>query len=80
MYKYKNNLLPKSFENMFVPCNPPNRTNSFKIIKSRISYLDQFPTAYLPKAWNELPIPLKNSETLNIFKKNMKNALMVRYN
>ena len=76
MYKYKNNLLPKSFQNTFTPCNPPNRTNSFKIIKSRISFLDQFPSAYLPKIWNEIPSLVKNSESLNIFKKNMMDTIM----
>ena len=34
MYKYNNNLLPASFENLFTPCNPPNRTISYKIVKT----------------------------------------------
>ena len=79
MYKYTNNLLPKSFNNMFIPCNPPNRTNSYKIIKSRISYLDQFPTAYLPRNWNCLSWSLKNSNSLSIFKRTFISNLLSVY-
>ena len=79
MYKYSNNLLPVSFNNMFTPCHPPNRTNSYKIIKSRISYLDQFPSAYLPKKWNELRCTLKNLNTLAKFKTNLKTTLLSQY-
>ena len=70
MYRYGNNGLPMSFSNMFSPCNVPNRTNSYKTIKSRISFLDQFPLAYLPRIWNNLSVSLKNSDSLNIFKNN----------
>ena len=79
MYKYKNDLLPRSFQDMFTPCNAPNRTNSYKVIKSRISFLDQFPNAYLPKTWNALSIPVKESQTLNVFKKTMKDTLLSQY-
>ena len=79
MYKYKNDLLPKSFRGMFVPCNAPNRTSSYKVIKSRISYLEQFPNSYLPKTWNELDVSLKESVSLNIFKNVLKNTLMLKY-
>ena len=79
MYKYKNNLLPNSFQNMFTPCNAPNRTNSFKVIKSRISFLDQFPNAFLPTIWNSLRVTLKESETLNKFKKSLKETLLSQY-
>ena len=79
MYKYSNNLLPKSLDNMFTPCNPPNRTNSYKIIKSRTSYIDQFPSAYLPKKWNELGCNMKNLDTLSKFKTNLKTTLLSAY-
>ena len=80
MYNYNNNHLPISFENMFRPCNPPNRTNSYKVIKSRITYLHQFPTAFLPKTWNELHRSLKASASLSIFKRNLKDTLMQSFN
>ena len=38
MYKYNKNLLPSSFNDKFVPCNPPNRTNSYKVVTNRISH------------------------------------------
>ena len=79
MYKYRNGLLPKSFQEMFTPCNAPNRTNSYKVIKSRLSFLDQFPNAYLPKTWNELSGPLKELETLSAFKKSLKETLLSLY-
>ena len=79
MYKYSNNLLPVSFNNMFTACNPPNRTNSYKIVKSRITYIDQYPTAYLPKKWNELCCSLKNIENIRKFKMNLKNTLLSSY-
>ena len=79
MYKYSNSLLPRSFDNMFTPCNPPNRTKSYKIIKSRISYIDQFPNSYLPKKWNELCYSLKTTETLGKFKRKLKNSLLSSY-
>lgn len=80
MYKFKNNILPRSFQNMFTPCNAPNRTNSFKVIKSRISFLDQFPNAYLPKTWNELSGHLKESATLSLFSKKLKETLLWQNN
>ena len=79
MYKYSNNLLRRSFNGMFTPCNPPNRTNSYKIIKSRLSFIDQFPSAYLPKNWNALPCSLKNSDTIGIFKRNIKTYFLSKY-
>ena len=79
MYKYKNDLLPRSFQDMFTPCNAPNRTNSYKVVKSRISFLDQFPNAYLPKTWNALSIPVKEPQTLNVFKKTLKDTLLSQY-
>ena len=80
MYKFKNNLLPNSFLNMFTPCNAPNRTNSYKVIKSRISFLDQFPAAYLPKTWNDLGNSIKASETLSVFKGSITGSLISQYN
>ena len=79
MYKFNNRLLPTSFENVFTPCNPPNRTNSYKVVKNRISFLNQFPTSFLPKTWNALDRQLKFSSSLSIFKRKLKNSLLEPY-
>ena len=79
MYKYHNNLLPRSFENMFTPCNPPNRTNSYKLVKNRISFLSQFPASFLPKTWNSLTRELKLSCSLSTFKRSLRGTLLEAY-
>ena len=79
MYKYHNNLLPRAFENLFTPCNPPNRTNSYKVVRNRIKFLEQFPASYLPKTWNSLAINLKMSSSLSMFKKGLKVNLLEEY-
>ena len=80
MYKYHNNLLPRAFENLFMPCNPPNRTNSYKVVRNRITFLGQFPVSFLPKTWNSLAVNLKTSSSLNRFKKGLKANLLEEYN
>lgn len=79
MYKYNKNLLPSSFNNMFTPCNPPNRTNSYKIVRNRISYLNQYPTSFLPKTWNSINLSLKEATSLSIFKRQLKNNFLEAY-
>lgn len=79
MYKYNKKLLPPSFHDKFIPCSPPNRTNSYKVVRNRISYLNQFPTSFLPKTWNSLNMSLKEASSLNMFKKDLKNNLLEAY-
>ena len=79
MQKYANNKQPSSFANMFAPLLGNNRTNGFKIEKSKNAFLDQFPTFYLPKIWNNNNIQLKNNKSTGSFKNSLKKYLLSKY-
>ena len=74
MFKYKNDLLPKSFENVFTT----HRENHNYNTRNRDDFkLPLHKTANVfkigPKIWNDLPINIKTSLSLSQFKFNLKN-------
>ena len=79
MYNYYHNHLPDSFNGMFTAFAQPNRTLNFIIPRSRLAYLDQFPTSFLPKIWNKELIHLKAAESLSIFKTKLTKKLLSQY-
>ena len=73
MFKYKNFLLPKSFENIFSIHRESHdyytrNRDDFKIPMQKIENVFKIG----PKIWNELPHNIKISQTLNQFKSNLK--------
>ena len=79
MYKYKNNLLPESFNNMFTPFNDPNRTLGYKIPRSSTSSLKQFPLPSLPRIWNAEPLDIKSAKSSNVFKIKLQSYIIEEY-
>ncbi len=76
MYKYKNNLLPKSFDNCFVVNHDIHNYNTrnkddFVIPKSKSKTI--FTNG--PKIWNKLSIELKQAKSLKIFKDIIKHQI-----
>ena len=60
MNKYILNLLPKAFDDFFYPLSEPNRTNGFKLEKTKNKNLEKFPSVFLPKIWNDNSLLLKS--------------------
>ena len=79
MYKFKGNLLPESFNNMFTPFNAPNRTLGFKIPRSRTNFLKQLPLPSLPRVWNEVALDIKSSSSLHVFKSRLLHSIIDEY-
>ena len=80
MFKYTYSFLPSSFSGMFTPLLPPNRTLNYKLARSKNSFVDQLPAAFLPKIWNNLDRELKSAGTINIFKKLLYKSITDTYN
>ena len=79
MYKYTNDLHPNSLSEMFHPLSNNNRTLSFKTSIVKGKFLESFPSALLPKIWNNLPVNTKSSSKLSSFKRKIKQDLSTKY-
>ena len=79
LHKYKNNILPVSFNDMFTPLSNPNRTHNFKLEKTFCKFLDSFPKVTLPKTWNNLRLDLKSSKSVNSFKRKFQSDALFEY-
>ena len=76
MFKYMNGKLPLSFNGMFLELAEPNRTKSYKLelVNNKYlesyklelvnnKYLESFPTVFLPRTWNSIPLEIKSLGT-----------------
>ena len=79
MFKYTNGLLPDSFENMFNKLGNFDRSLSYQVDLLNFSSLQTFPSYTLLKIWNNLPLELKRSTSINLFKNKIKKALFEKY-
>ena len=79
MYKYTYNYLPLSFSGMFTPLSQPNRTLSYKLPRSKNSFVDQLPAAILPRIWNDLERESKTTSSVNVFKRNLYKSIIENY-
>ena len=79
MHKCVIGKLPESFDDMFSPLPPPNRTNDFILEKYHSKFLSQFPKDVLPKKWNENSLFLKSTEKHKTFKKELNKELLKPY-
>ena len=68
MYKYLNERLPESFNNMFCALSHQNRTKCLRLERPIGKVLEQFPKVFLPQIWNSLSLEIKNSCSLNSLK------------
>ena len=79
MHRYVEGKLPISFDNFLCPLAPPNRTHGFIENKTRIKFLEQFPSFYLPKMWNNNSLYLKLINSHNKFKTECFESLIKNY-
>ena len=79
MQKYNSNKQPESFKDMFQPLSEPNRTNGYVIPRIKNKFLDQFPTSFLPKIWNDNSLIQKNIKSSNLFKNSLKKSFIAAY-
>ena len=63
MHKCMEGKLPVSFDDFLETLAPPNRTNGFIENNTRIKFLEQFPSYFLPKIWNKNSLYLKLIES-----------------
>ena len=80
MYKYGHGLQPRSFENMFTPCNNNDRTGDYKLQLIKRKFLDKFPSVFLPKIWNANSHNVKHAMTLGSLKSQIKTYCIDHYN
>ena len=68
MYKYFNEQLLESFNNVFCALSHQNRTKCLRLERPIGKVLKQFPKVFLPQIWNSLSLEIKNSCSLNSLK------------
>ena len=83
MYDFKNNILPRSFSNLWVINAEFNNrynlrnNNDYRIPFHRIELVKRFPICRLPKVWNEfLDANIKNLQSRPSFKSKLKKYLL----
>ena len=82
-YKVLNDLSPDYMKDLIIPYRPGRalRSSSHNLLVVPTSnttyYGDSAFSVAAPKLWNNLPVEIKNSETLNSFKKSLKTHLFV---
>ena len=79
MYRYCNNLLPPSFNNLFIKLNNFDRSLAFRlpIVKTSLKTLT---TYSMLKIWNELPLDIRRIKSFNSFKNKYRQILSDKYN
>ena len=85
MYKYCNNLLPSSFNNMFKTnaenhdYNTRNALN-FAYPNNKLNFCDKSISYQGVKTWNNIPNHVKSSKNLSSFKTSFKQLIISDYN
>ena len=79
MQKFVNSNLPSSFSGMFLPLSEPNRTRKLIAARPRNKFLEQFPSVFLPKIWNDLDLNFKMIKKTESFKKELSCNLLASY-
>ncbi len=79
MYKYKNGLLPKSFDNMFTNFESIHKYNT----RNKNNFLPQIHKVKTiltagPRSWNSLPKDCQNSPNLKLFKRKLCSVIKSR--
>ena len=79
MYKYTHKLLSASFENIFKKLGNFERSLNYQLDILKMCSLQYLPSSALLKRWNNLPLDLKRSNSLSIFKNRLLNSLFENY-
>ena len=77
MYKYRNNMLPQSFDGIFTNHQSNHNYDTrnkgdYQLSMQRVNTIVNTG----PKLWNELPKYVKSSKTLGLFKKNISRVFL----
>ena len=64
---------------MFIALAEPNRTKGYKLELVNNKYLESFPTLFLPRTWNSIPLEIKSLGTLANFKSSFKKSFLEEY-
>ena len=85
MYKYCNNLLPPSFNNMFKTNTENHDYNTrnafnFEYPNNKLNFCDKSICYQGVKTWNNIPNHVKSSKNLNSFKASYKQLIISDYN
>ena len=84
MFKYRNNLLPPSFDNMFT-INADNHhydtrhASDFEFPKNKLDFGNRSICYQGVKTWNNIPTHVKNCTSLKSFKVSYKETLILNY-
>jgi len=84
MYRFEKRLLPESFNAYFVYNSEVHGHNTRGRNQINIEYCRTVAKSFSvkiagPRLWNSLPINLRNSASISIFKKNYKKMLLMNY-
>ena len=79
MNKYTHKLLSASFENIFKKLGNFKRSLNYQLDILKMCSLQYLPSSSLLKMWNNLPLDLKRSNSLSIFKNRLLNSLFENY-
>ena len=79
MHKIAFGKHPASFESMFTPLGATNRTGNYHIKIYKSTYLDRFPSAFLPKVWNNNSMDIKRCITLSSLKTLLSDKIISEY-
>ena len=79
MHNYAYARLPNSLLNMFTPLKTNGRNGNYLLKKYKGVYLDRFPSAYLPKAWNNVSNEIKNTHKFSLAMSKIKKNIFSNY-
>ena len=79
MFKYHKNLLPRSFNKIFIQKSFHMKTRSSSIVVTsfcRSTVIQQSLKFIGPKVWNNIPLMIRDSKTNNVFKQTLNQFLL----
>ena len=84
VYKYKNNLLPEIFENLFIDNKHfykynTRQSNNIHLTKANGKYGDMKIAHQGATIWNSLPLKIRNLKTVRNFSRKVKKAIIKSY-
>ena len=84
MYKYTNNLLPNSFQKIFILNStihsyPTRNSSNFHLVNPKLLIAQKSIRHHGPDLWNLLPDSIKSCSTTYSFKATLKKKLLSEY-
>jgi len=84
MYSYNNNMLPETFDNLFVQNKSIHNyntrsANDFRVQYGKTSFTNSNFICRAPELWNMLPNTVKQCSTIKSFKSKLKKHLLQKF-